>query len=205
MTPGFSSNPPSSGVFGGTFDPPHIGHLLVASHVRESLGLERIILVPSATSPHKRDRVLTDPEHRLSMVRLAVAGVPHMEVSDLEVKRGGVSYTVETLQILQHEHRGVELTLIIGMDNLADFGTWRDPEEILRIARVVVMTRPGYKAPERNTPYAGQMQLCAVPEIGIASRDIRRRVCEGRSIHWMVTPEVEHYIHEHALYLLSPG
>jgi nicotinate-nucleotide adenylyltransferase len=205
MKPGFSSKPPSFGVFGGTFDPPHIGHLLVASHVRESIGLDRIILVPSATSPHKRDRVLTNPEHRLAMVRLAVAGVPHMEVSDLEVKRGGVSYTIKTLQILQQEQQGVELTLIIGMDNVADFGTWRDPEEILRIARVVVMTRPGYKAPERNTPYGGQMQLCAVPEIGIASRDIRRRVCEGRSIHWMVTPEVEHYIHEHALYLLSPG
>ncbi len=177
----------------------------MVSQVRESLGLDRIILVPSATSPHKRDRVLTDPEHRLAMVRLAVAGVPQMEVSDLEVKRGGVSYTIKTLQVLQREHPGVDLTLIIGMDNVADFGTWKDPEEILRIARVVVMTRPGYKTPERNTPFAGRMQLCAVPEIGIASRDIRRRVCEGRSIHWMVTPEVEHYIHEHALYLLSPA
>jgi nicotinate-nucleotide adenylyltransferase len=193
------------GIFGGTFDPPHLGHLLVAMHVRERLGLERIILVPSATSPHKRDRSLTAPGQRLAMVRLSVAGVPDMEVSDIEVRRGGVSYSVDTLLALQRENPGAALTLLIGMDNLPDFGTWRDPEGILRVARVVVMTRPGYQAPGTSDAYARLMQLCPVPEIEIASRDIRRRVSEGKSIHWMVTPEVEHYISQHGLYLLSPS
>ena len=192
------------GIFGGTFDPPHLGHLLVASHILETLELDRIILVPAATSPHKRNRPLTEAEHRLAMVRLAVAGVPQMEVSDAEVRRGGVSYTVDTLRILQQEHARAGLTLIIGMDNLAEFGAWKDPDDILQIARVVVMTRPGYQVPHQADAYVRQMQLCAVPEIAIASREIRRRVYEGRSIHWMVTPEVEHYILRHGFYLISP-
>ncbi len=192
------------GIFGGTFDPPHIGHLLAAAHVYESLKLDRIILVPAASSPHKRNRPLTGAEHRLTMVRLSVAGVPHMEVSDVEVRRGGVSYTIDTLRILQAEPPQPALTLIIGMDNLADFAAWKDPEEILRIARVVVMTRPGYQAPKHADVFARRMHMCAVPEIDIASRDIRRRVCEGRSIRWMVTPAVEHYILQNGFYLISP-
>jgi len=123
----------------------------------------------------------------------------------VEIRRGGVSYTIDTLRMLQEEHPRTAMTLIIGMDNLADFGSWKDPDGILRIARVVVMTRPGYQAPPLADAYARQMHMCAVPEIAIASRDIRRRIREGRSIHWMVTPEVEHYILRHGLYLLSPA
>lgn len=191
------------GLFGGTFDPPHIGHLLVASHASELLGLDRLVFIPSAVSPHKRDRLLTPAEHRLAMVRLAVAGVAGMEVSDLEVRRGGVSYSIDTLQTMQREHSGAAITLLIGMDNVADFGSWRDPEGILGIARVVVLTRPGYRTPPGSDEYVSRMQLCSVPEIAIASRDIRRRVQEGRSIHWMVTAEVEDYILRHGLYLTS--
>jgi nicotinate-nucleotide adenylyltransferase len=199
-----ASQPVQVGIFGGTFDPPHLGHLLVAAHVQESLKLQKIILVPSATSPHKRNRALTEAEHRLAMVRLSVAGVPHMEVSDVEVRRGGVSYTVDTLRTLQVENPRASLSLLVGMDNLAEFGSWKDPEEILRRARVVIVTRPGYQAPKHAYASARHMHVCAVPEIAIASRDIRRRVREGRSIHWMVTPEVEQYILRHGLYLLSP-
>jgi nicotinate-nucleotide adenylyltransferase len=191
------------GLFGGTFDPPHIGHLLVAEHAREILGLDRLVMIPAATSPHKRERTLTPAEHRLAMVRIAVAGVSHIEVSDAEVRRGGVSYSIDTLQMMQREYAGADLTLIIGMDNVADFGTWRDPEGILSIARVAVLTRPGFQTPERVDGYVRRMQMCAVPEIDIASRDIRRRVREGRSIHWMVPAEVEHYIHRHGFYLTS--
>jgi nicotinate-nucleotide adenylyltransferase len=190
------------GVFGGTFDPPHIGHLLVAAHAREILGLDRLVFMPSATSPHKRDRLLTAAAHRLAMVRLAVAGVPHMEVSDAEVRRGGVSYSIDTLKAVREEYVGAAITLIIGMDNVADFGTWKDPEGILGIAQVVVLTRPGYRTPQTDN-YSRRMEMCAVPEIEIASRDIRRRVREGRSIHWMVTAEVEYYIHQQGLYLTS--
>jgi nicotinate-nucleotide adenylyltransferase len=191
------------GLFGGTFDPPHIGHLLVAERARELLELDRLVLVPSGISPHKRDRQLTPSGDRLAMVRIAVAGVAQMDVSDLEVKRGGISYSIETVQEIQRQHAGSRLTLIIGMDNAVDFGTWKDPEGILGIARVAVLTRPGYAPPDRNDPFVRRMQICSVPEIDIASRDIRRRVREGRSIHWMVTPEVEEYIHRHGLYLTS--
>lgn len=191
------------GIFGGTFDPPHIGHLLVASHVREALGLERMIFVPSSISPHKRGGAHTEPEHRLAMTRLAVAGAPHMEVSDVEIRRGGISYTIDTLRLLQGEHPGDELYLIIGMDNVADFGSWRDPEGILDVSRVVVMTRPGYKVPKREDRFVRRMEMCDVPEIEIASREIRRRVREGRSVRWMVTPEVEHFINQHGFYLTS--
>jgi nicotinate-nucleotide adenylyltransferase len=193
------------GLFGGTFDPPHVGHLLVASHVREFLALDRIIMIPSATSPHKRDRELTPADHRLAMMRLAVAGAPSMEVSDSEVQRGGVSYTIDTLRSFVQAEPDVEYTLIIGMDNVVDFGTWKDPEGILQLARVVVMTRPGYSAPSHDSRYARRMQMCSVPEIDIASRDIRRRIRESRSIRWMVTPEVEHYILQYGLYLHSRG
>jgi nicotinate-nucleotide adenylyltransferase len=126
-----------------------------------------------------------------------------MEVSDVEVRRGGVSYSIDTLQAVQREHPGAEITLMIGMDNVADFGAWRDPGGILAMAQVVVLTRPGYHPPPQADSYIRQMKMCAVPEIDIASRDIRRRVREGRSIHWMVTSEVEHYIFQYGLYLTS--
>jgi nicotinate-nucleotide adenylyltransferase len=191
------------GLFGGTFDPPHIGHLLVAERARELLELDQLVLIPSGISPHKRDRALTPATDRLAMVRLAVAGVRNMEVSDLEVRRGGISYSFETVEEMQRQHPGSRLTLIIGMDNAVDFASWRNPEGIMGIARVAVLTRPGYESPDRNDPYVRRMQICSVPEIDIASRDIRRRVLEGRSIHWMVTPEVEEYIHRQGLYLTS--
>jgi nicotinate-nucleotide adenylyltransferase len=191
------------GVFGGTFDPPHVGHLLVASHVCETLGLERMVFVPSSVSPHKRTGAHTPPEDRLAMVRLAVAGASQMEVSDLEVRRGGVSFTIDTLRVLHAGHPHDTLALLIGMDNVADFGSWKEPDGILDIARVVVMTRPGYRIPERENRYVRRMEMCDVPEVEIASRDIRRRVREGRSVRWMVTPEVEHYIRQHGFYLTS--
>jgi nicotinate-nucleotide adenylyltransferase len=191
------------GVFGGTFDPPHIGHLLVASHVCETLGLERMVFVPSSVSPHKRTGAHTPPDDRLAMVRLAVAGAPQMEVTDLEIRRGGVSFTIDTLRVLHAGHPHDTLVLIIGMDNVGDFGSWKEPDGILDIARVVVMTRPGYRIPERENRYVRRMEMCDVPEVEIASRDIRRRVREGRSVRWMVTPEVEHYIRQHGFYLTS--
>ncbi len=191
------------GLFGGTFDPPHVGHLLVASHVGEVMELDKVLFVPSATSPHKRNRIMTDAEHRLAMVRLAVGGSPRLDVSDIEVRRGGISFTIDTLKALAASSPQAALTLIIGMDNMADFGTWKDPDGILEIARVVVMTRPGYSTERMDAHFARHMRLLPVPGIDIASRDIRRRVAEGRSIRWMVTAEVEHYVRSHGLYLAS--
>lgn len=188
------------GMFGGTFDPPHTGHLIVAAHVREELGLDRIIFIPAMTPPHKQDRAVTAGRHRLAMVERAIEGDPHFAVSDCELRRGGVSYTIDTVQDLLRTHSGAELTVLIGMDNLVDFSTWRDPEGILSRAAVVVMTRPGFTHGPGDAPFLTRMRLCEVPDIGIAARDIRRRVSEGRSIRYLVPAGVEEYVATHGLY-----
>lgn len=188
------------GLFGGTFDPPHMGHLIVAAHVREDLHLDTIVFMPAMTPPHKQDRVVTAGPDRLEMVQLAIAGDPHFDVSDVEVQRGGVSYTIETVRHLLRERPGTHLTVLIGMDNLADFGTWRDPAGILELATVAVMTRPGYVPGATGAAFLPQMNLCEVPHIGIAARDIRQRVAAGKSIRYLVPDGVEAFIHERGLY-----
>ena len=191
--------PQRIGLFGGTFDPPHLGHLIVAAHVREELGLDRILFMPAMTPPHKQDREVTPGSVRLAMVQKAIEGDSAFAMSAIEVQRGGVSYTIDTVKELLSLHRGASLTVLIGMDNLVDFGAWRDPSEILDLATVAVMTRPGY-VPGAGETYLSRMTLCEVPHIGIAAREIRQRVADGKSIRYLVPPAVEDYIREHDLY-----
>ncbi len=193
-------HPERLGLFGGTFDPPHMGHLIVAAHVCEELGLDRILFMPAMTPPHKQDRVVSPGAVRLAMVERAIAGDDRFTVSDMEVRRGGVSYTIDTVRTVLAEAPRTALTVLIGMDNLVDFGTWRDPAGILALARVAVMTRPGYVATGAGAVFLPQMTLCEVPHIGIAAREIRDRVAGGRSIRYLVPPQVEAYIHEQGLY-----
>jgi len=186
------------GVFGGTFDPPHNGHLIVAEYVRHRLGLNRIIFVPSWISPHKQERQVTDASCRLSMLRAAVQGTPGLEVSDVEVRRGGVSYTVDTLRRLATDTRA-ELFLLIGADNFIEFGTWHQPEEILSLARLVVMTRPGSPLPvEPGLP--PEVIHVDVPDIKVTATEVRTRVRAERSIRHLVPERVEKYIQEQHLY-----
>ena len=189
------------GIFGGTFDPPHVGHLIVAEHVRERLELEKVIFIPAVIPPHKRQRPdITAAEHRLKMVRRAIAGNPSFDLSDLEIRRGGISFTVDTLKDLRTHHPSDELYLLIGMDNVHDFKTWKDPEMIKRISHVVVMTRPGFQpGVELRTELKG-MNVCEVPEIGISSSEIRGLVALGRSVRYLVPPSVLEYICEYHLY-----
>jgi nicotinate-nucleotide adenylyltransferase len=188
------------GVFGGTFDPPHVGHLIVAEFVREAVGLDRILFVPTATPPHKRDRIITPGEQRVAMVRLAIARHDPFSISDMEVRRGGVSFTADTLEELKDQHPSATLFFLLGMDNLIEFRTWKEPERILRLARLVVMTRPGFVAGNDPEHAAGDMEYCAVPQIGVSGSDIRTRVREGKSIAFLVTPEVRRFIESHGLY-----
>jgi nicotinate-nucleotide adenylyltransferase len=188
------------GVFGGTFDPPHIGHLIVAEHVREALELDRILFVPTATPPHKRDRTITPGEQRVAMVRLAIARHDPFAVSDMEVQRGGVSFTADTLEELKRLHPSATLFFLLGMDNLIEFSTWKDPERILRLARLVVMTRPGFVPGAELESIAGNVEYCAVPQIGVSGSEIRTRTREGKSIFFLVTPEVRRFIDSHGLY-----
>ena len=188
------------GIFGGTFDPPHNGHLIVAEHLREALGLDSVVFIPTCISPHKQEVPLTPPRARLAMVRRAIKGNAHFEASNIEVRRGGVSYTVDTLRELHRKNPDARLHLLIGMDNVREFSTWKEPESIFGLSRVVVMTRPGFERDNDVSPFIGRMSVCEVPEIDIASRDIRKWVKEGKSIRYLVPAAVRSYILSHDLY-----
>ena len=189
------------GVFGGTFNPPHVGHLIVADRVREELGLAKVLFVPSFVSPHKQHLTLTDPHHRMEMVQLALHGQQFFEPSDIEVQRGGVSYTVETLECISNEFPGATLHLLIGMDNLPEFETWKSPGKIASLATITVMTRPGFEESAVLNGLGAQFVFCRVPEIGISSSEVRERVKHGKTIRYLVPKPVESYIYYRQLYL----
>jgi nicotinate-nucleotide adenylyltransferase len=186
------------GIFGGTFDPPHMGHLIVAEHVREELGLDRIVFIPCSIPPHKQENDITSGPQRMEMVRLATRGNPAFDVSDVELVRGGVSYTVDTLIDLTKQQPDRKLYFLVGMDNIGDFHTWREPQRILELAMIVVMKRPGYELPgEMPIPDA---LVCEVPDVEISSRVIRERVREGKSVRHLVPDAVHSFIVAENLY-----
>jgi nicotinate-nucleotide adenylyltransferase len=191
------------GIFGGTFDPPHYGHLIAAEIVLERQKLDRILFVPNSTPPNKNAEEVSAPEDRLAMVHAAVMDSEYFDVSDLEVKRGGISYTVDTLRQLKEGYPGDELHFLIGADILKEFETWKDPKEILSMIRVVAMTRPGKENVPRDLQIPKGIALCEIPLIDISSTDIRSRVREGLPITFMVPAGVERYIKEKGLYRRS--
>lgn len=188
------------GIFGGTFNPPHNGHLIIGEHVRERMRLDRILFIPSAISPHKQREETVSSRDRLEMVRLAIQGNERFAFSDVEIVRGGVSYTVDTLQELCRTHPRDHFHLLIGLDNLPEFHSWKDPQRILELADVVVMSRPDFTPHSVDPAIVREVTTCTVPEIGISSREIRRRVKEGKSIRYLVPPDVEGYIRKRGLY-----
>ncbi len=188
------------GIFGGTFNPPHMGHLIVAEHVRIELSLDRVMFVPAFIPPHKVHNDIVSSEHRIAMLKLAIRDNPYFEISESELRRGGVSFTVDTLHDLTVEHPADKFILLIGMDNILEFHTWKSPERILDLANVVVMTRPGFT--EKTNPLINNyaMEVCPVPEIGVSSTEIRKRVHEGRSIRYLVPDSVRDYLLQQKLY-----
>lgn len=188
------------GVFGGTFNPPHLGHLVVAEAAREALGLGKVLFVPSAVSPHKVHMDIVEAHHRLAMLELATQGNRAFEVSDIEIQRGGLSFTADTLEELHRRYPQDALVLLIGADNLLDFHTWREPEKILSLSEVVALTRPGFTARPVDDRFLGQFSVCAVPDIGIESRRIRKSIKEGKSIRYLVPAAIEVYIQRNDLY-----
>jgi nicotinate-nucleotide adenylyltransferase len=188
------------GLYGGTFDPIHLGHLILAEACREACGLDRVWFVVAGAPPHKPGG-RTDAGHRLEMVRLAVAGNPAFEVSEIETNRPGPHYSVETLEAVARERPDDELSFLIGADSLVDLPHWREPEAILRLAGLVVANRPGFEPPPIATPGdARPIRQVTIPPIGIASKEIRRALLEGRSIRYQVPRAVEAYIAAHGLY-----
>jgi nicotinate-nucleotide adenylyltransferase len=188
------------GIFGGSFDPFHLGHLVAAQEVLETLGLERVLFIPTGRPPHKDPEGLTPAGLRLRMVRAGVEGDPRFEVSDLEVRKDRVSYTVDTLRELEGN-----LHLIMGADQWADFGGWKDPWEIARMARIVVMTREGEGARslEPGFPEGDEPPRIEVPvtRLDLSSTLIRERIRAGRSIRYLVPDPVRAIIEAAKLYV----
>ena len=188
----------SVGIIGGTFDPVHFGHLITAQSVKEIRNLERIIFIPCNISPHKKENHAENSGHRYEMIRKAVQEVKGFEVSDFEIKKGGISYTVDTLREFRKEFSEIEL--IIGFDNLLKFDSWKDPDEILNLAKLVVMKRKIDKVPEEKNKYYNKAIIVDTPLIEINATDIRERVKEGRSIDFLVPETVKEYIYNFKLY-----
>ena len=201
------------GILGGTFDPVHFGHLVIAEEVREALQLDQIVFVPAAVPPHKLDEVVTPPAHRLAMVELAIAGNPGFAVSRIELERDGPSYTVDTLAELATEaaRQAVdrEFYFIISAEALAGLRDWREPERLLSLARLAVVPRPGAPLPcsewlASNLPggAAAMERVLCVDTVPLAnsSSDVRALAAAGRSIRYLVPPVVQSYISDHGLY-----
>jgi nicotinate-nucleotide adenylyltransferase len=195
------------GLFGGTFDPIHLGHLILAEQCREACGLDRVWFVVAGAPPHKQgDR--TAVTHRLEMVRIAIAGHASFAISEIETTRPGPHYSVETLQSVRRDRPGDDLFFLIGADSLADLPTWREPGRIAQLATIVVVNRPGLEEidPARLPdfgPSSHPLMSVTIPSIGIASTDLRRRLAERRSIRYLVPRAVEAYIEAQRLYQAS--
>jgi len=189
--------------FGGSFNPIHNAHLICARAVAERGGFDRIILVPSAQPPHKPGSTdLAAPEHRLAMCRLATAGDPLFDVDDLELRRSGPSYTIDT--VLELKRRGEkQVNWLIGADMLAILPQWHRPEDLIREANLILMARPGWRFDFASLPPAFrhlEKNIIEAPLIDISATEIRRRMRDGRSIRYLVPEAVERYIRERDLY-----
>ena len=206
------------GIFGGTFDPPHVGHLLAASDAIEHLTLDRLVFVPAAVQPLKAGRATASAAHRLAMVRLTVGNDPRLETDSVEVDRDGLSYTVDTLREFARRFPSADRYFLVGADVLASFAQWRDPQTVLDLATLAVLTRRADSDGDASSEatHMEQQRMSArgglvdglvqrstfVPtrRVDISSTEIRDRVRSGRSIHGFVTDAVGEYITAHGLY-----
>lgn len=196
------------GIFGGSFDPVHYGHLLLAERCREDCRLDCVWFLPAAVSPHKQGEPPTTAEARVQMLRLATSGHEAFEVSTFEIDRGGVSYTVDTLEAIQQQDPGRELFFLMGADSLEAFGSWREPARICQLAQVVFVARPGAEPVyQRLVAALGtdvveriRAHQVTLPQVDFSSTDIRRRVAAGQSIRYLTPRSVEKYIEAEGLY-----
>ena len=197
------------GVFGGTFDPVHVGHLTMAEQCREQAGLDQVRFVPAARPPHKLDRIVSSFGDRIEMLRLAVAGHPAFVIDDLEGERHGPSFTVDTLETLASRHPGTTFELILGGDCLEDLPGWREPARIVELAGLLIVRRPGYASvmPDQlrsslRLPAEAPLRCREIdsPLVDISSHELRQRVAAGRSVRYWTPRAVECYIETHKLY-----
>jgi nicotinate-nucleotide adenylyltransferase len=188
------------GIFGGTFDPPHVGHLIAAQDVLTSLSLDQVLFIPALVPPHKQQRTVAAAGLRLRMIQAATADHERFAVSDVELRRTGPSYTVDTLRELRRPTD--QLFLLLGVDQVREFSTWREPAEVARLASLVMMARGGIEDP----PDRGIVQYTVpVTRVDISSTLIRQRVAAGQPIRYMVPAAVEEIIAAERLYSGSLG
>jgi nicotinate-nucleotide adenylyltransferase len=206
----------NAGIFGGTFDPPHAGHLIVAQDAAVALGLDRVLFIPAAQPPHKRGLVAAPARVRARMTELAIQDDPRFRLDTIELERTGPSYSVDTLRDLARRFPHAEWTLLMGADQYAEFPTWREPDSIRRLARIAVLTRSGTDDGgadgagsawrPRAEPLADGTLAVSVTRIDVSSTAIRARVAAGLPIRYLVPPAVEAFIHEQRLYARNgPG
>ncbi len=197
------------GIFGGTFDPVHYGHLILAECCRGQLSLDQVWFLPAAVPPHKQSDELTPGEQRAEMLELAVGGQPAFSVCRYEIQRGGVSYTIDTLGHFHREHAAAELYFLMGADSLRDLPTWKDPVEICQLATPVVVDRGGADALDlgrlegllpKERSEAIRAHRVVMPRIDISGSDLRSRVAAAKSIRYQTPRAVEKYIETHGLY-----
>jgi nicotinate-nucleotide adenylyltransferase len=197
------------GIFGGTFDPVHLAHLIIAEQCREQAQLDQVWFIPAARPPHKRNQAITPFRHRVEMLALALAGNPAFRIDELEKDRPGSSYTVDTLLALQAQHPGMDFWLILGSDCLPDLPHWREPARIAQLTGLLVWERPGWPnwPPEKLQAALGlpagekaRVAYAHGPLVDISSSDLRQRAAQGRSMLYLVPRAVQCYIETHQLY-----
>ena len=209
------------GIFGGTLNPIHFGHLRTAEEVREAFSLDKVLFVPSAFPPHKRKEDMETPQQRIEMTRIAIAGNPYFDFSDMEVKRGGVSYSVDTVDEAKKNLPEAEIYFILGVDAFFEIDSWKEYRRFLSLCNFIIVTRPGYekKSLGESLPLEVRSDFCydaakgcychtsghslnflEVTLLDISSTDIRKRLKSGRSVKYLIPHAVEEYIKKHGLY-----
>ena len=187
-------------LFGGTFDPPHIGHLLLAQTIFEEESFDKVLFIPAYQPPHKSN--ISPVEDRLNMLKLAIKENPNFEISEIELKRRGVSYTIDTIRSLKSKLKtnGEQLHYLIGSDCLLDFHNWKEPKAILEECQVVVAIRPGFRPSDIPAWILHKIHFANIPRFEISSTNIRKRWVENKTIRYMVTLPVWEFIDQHKLY-----
>ncbi len=192
------------GVMGGSFNPIHLGHLMAAEFAREAFRLDAVLFVPNRYSPFKAPEAVAPAEDRYLMVALAVHDHPAFRASRIEVDRPGPSYTVETLRRLSEEYPSAELYFITGLDAILELPRWKDPQEILRLAQIVAVSRPGHTPDEAewalDADWKKRIRILEVPTLSVSATEIRARIAAGRSIRYLVPEPVRAYLEETGLY-----
>lgn len=191
-----------TGLLGGTFDPPHYGHLILAMEALFRYELQKVLLVPSRFPPHKPGRTVTPFRHRFRMVQLAAGGAPELEAADLEPAEGP-SWTVNLLRNLTGQ--GLEICFIMGMDSLEELHTWKDPATIAKLSRMVAGTRPGFSPDAAPADLRASVETFSIPEVHISSSQLRRRFAEGLNTRYLLPDTVRDYIRENDLYARREG